>query len=84
MSKPLDMEGSLPGGSAPASVDASKEDHILDVILFAEAFLRRALTYSSAKSMVAPDRYGAHIRSTTTSTPSKSRTRSPSSVRSSK
>ncbi|KVO34705.1 hypothetical protein WT19_06950 [Burkholderia stagnalis] len=47
------MEGSLPGGSAPASVDASKEDHILDVILFAEAFLRRALTYSSAKSMVA-------------------------------
>src|SRR5699024_8357910 len=38
----------------------------------------------SAKSIVAPERYGALIRSTTTSTPLKSRTRSPSRERSSK
>src|SRR3954464_8653364 len=53
-------------------------------LAFGLSIVKPCFAMVSAKSIVAPSRYGELIRSTTPSTPSKSRSRSPSSTRSSK
>src|SRR5919202_6956543 len=55
-----------------------------EFVAFGLSMVKPCASIRSAKSIVAPARYGKLIRSTTTSTPEKSLTMSPSSERSSK
>src|SRR5690606_27683069 len=62
----------------------NESPHAHDPVAFGLSIVKPCRSMVSTKSIVAPVRYGALIRSTTTLTPSKSSTASPSSDRSSK
>src|SRR5919112_3251324 len=72
------------GGLCEKADQWNESPQAQEFVAFGLSIVKPCASIRSAKSIVAPARYGKLIRSTTTSTPPKSLTMSPSSERSSK